>query len=129
MNFSIIIGISFAISIAQFLLLWLPFYLDLSYYTDYGNDLICISNNHTFNWFFTYFFPAHATIYENLCERINNNGLAILLLLLSLITLPTIILMSLIGAIVLTIRLLWQRFCKTFSRQDEKNIDISDTSK
>lgn len=119
MNSNIIIPIILCIPIIQFLLIWLPFYMSLSDYTDFGKDLICVSKNRTFNWFFTYFFPVHAIMYENLCERINGDGLAILLLLLSLITLPTTLLMSIIGAIVLVIRLLWRHFCKAYSREDE----------
>ena len=118
MNFNIII-IALSISIMQFFLIWLPFYMSISDYTDFGKDLICVSKNRAFNWFFTYFFPAHAVMYENLCERINGDGLAILLLLLTLITLPTTFLMSLIGAIIFAIRVLWRHFCKAYSRQDD----------
>lgn len=114
-----IIAIILFISLFQFILIWLWGYFTISEYTDFGRDVIWITKNHTFNWVFTYFFPTHAIMYENLCERINGEGLALLLLLLSIITLPVTIIMSLIGAIVLAIRLLWQYFCHIFAREED----------
>lgn len=118
MNFSAIIAIIFCISVFEFLLIWLGSYFLISDYTNFGCDVIWISKNRTFNWFFTYFFPAHAIMYERLCERVNGDGLAILLILLSLITLPTTCLMTLIGGIVLFIRFIWHRLCRTFARKE-----------
>lgn len=103
----------------EFLSIWLPGYLDLDTYTDFGKDVIWITKNREFNWFFTHFLPTHAIMYENLCERINGHGLALLLLLLSLVTLPVTFIMSIIGGIVMSIRWLWRYFCKTFAREEE----------
>lgn len=119
MNFNIIFGIIFAVATVQFLLIWLPFYMDISSYTNWGKDVIWITRNRELNWFFTYFLPPHAIMYEELCENINGKGLAILLLLLSLATLPVTLPMSLIGAITVAIRALWRRFCRAFARKEE----------
>lgn len=118
MNSDIIFALIFSMSVVQFLLIWLPLYMDFSDYTNKGKDVIWVTKNRELNWFFTLFLPPHAVIYERLCERINGNGLAILLLL-SLATLPMTLLMSLIGAITVTIRALWRHFCRTFARKEE----------
>lgn len=109
----------FAIAFALFLAIWLPLYGDLSNYTDWGRDVIWVTKNRELNWFFTYFLPPHAIMYENLCERVNGKGLALLLLLLSLVTLPTTILMSLIGFSVLLVRYMWRTFCRAFVREED----------
>lgn len=112
-----IIAIIVIVSLIEFVLIWALNYVDIDDYTDFGNDVIWVSKNRTFNWFITHFFPAHAILYERLCERINGTGLALLLLLLTLITLPLSLLMCAIGAIVLSIRKLWHYFCKIFARE------------
>ena len=109
----------FFISLMEFLLIWLWGYFTISEYTDFGRDVIWITKNRELNWFFTYFLPSHAIMYEELCEHINGQGLAILLLLLSIATLPVTIIMSLIGALVISIRLLWQWFCRIFAREED----------
>ena len=114
-----IIAIIFSIFLVEFLLIWLPLYMDFSSYTNYGEDMICMTKNPNLNWFFTHFLLPHAVMYEDLSERINSDGLTILLLLLTLITLPVSLLMSLIGAIALSIRLLWHCFCRAFMREEE----------
>lgn len=119
MNSDTIFALIFSISVVQFLLIWLPLYMDFSDYTNNGKDVIWITKNRELNWFFTLFLLPHAIMYERLCERINGNGLAILLLLLSLATLPMTLLMSLIGAITVIIRALWWCFCRTFARKEE----------
>ena len=100
-------------AISTFLLVWLPIYMD----TAYEDDVIWISKNYELNRFFTYFLPPHAIMYEACCERINGDGLMCLLLLITLLTLPTTLIMSLIGAIVSLLRFLWKLFCKTFARE------------
>lgn len=119
MNLATIIIIIFFISLIEFVLIWVLSYVEIDDYTNFGNDVIWVSKNHTFNWFITNFFPAHAILYERLCERINGEGLALLLLLLTLITLPPSLLMALIGAITLSIRLLWRCFCRAFAREED----------
>jgi len=106
-------------SFILFLLVWLPWYFDLDTYTNSGTDVIWITKNRELNWFFTHFLLPHAVMYENLCDRINGNGLALLLLLLSLVTLPTTLIMSLIGFSVLLVRYLWRTFCRAFARKEE----------
>ena len=107
------------ISMLEFLLVWLPFYFDISEYTNWGKEVIWVTKNRELNWFFTYFLPPHAIMYEKLCERINGDGLALLLMLLSLVTLPVTLLMSIIGGVVMSIRWVWRYFCKTFAREEE----------
>lgn len=102
-----------------FLLVWFPFYFDLSDYTDWGKDVIWVTRNRELNWFFTYFLPPHAIMYEKLCDHINGNGLALLLLLLSLVTLPTTLIMSLAGFSTLLVRYMWRTFCCAFARKEE----------
>lgn len=109
-----------SISLLQFLFLWLPLSDELLEYTDWGNDVIWITKNRELNWFFTHFLQPHALMYERLCERVNGNGLALLLLLLTLVTLPVTLLMSLIGFSTLLVRYLWRTFCRAFARKDEK---------
>lgn len=121
MNLPTIIAITVIVSLFQFILMWLPFYMDFSDYTNDGKEAIWITKNPEVNWFFTLFLIPHAVMYEHLCERINGNGLAILLLLLSLLTLPVTLLMSLLGIIVCVIRFGWHHFCKAFAREvDDK---------
>ena len=112
----VILGV---ITLVEILFIWLLMYMDLSEYTNYGEDVIWVTNNHEFNWFFTYFLVPHAIMYEHCCDDINRTGLAILLLLLSLVTLPATCLMSLIGGIVLFIRFVWRLFCRAFKREED----------
>ena len=112
----VIIGLTI---LMEFLFIWFPCYFDLDVYTDFGRDVIWVTKNRELNWFFTCFLPPYAIMYENLCERINGNGLALLLLLLSLVTLPVTLLMSIIGGIVMSIRWLWRYFCKIFAREED----------
>ena len=114
-----IIAVIFGITLVQFILLWLPLFFSVSDYTDWGEDVIWVTKNRELNWFFTYFLQPHAIMYEKLCERINGNGLALLLILLSLVTLPVTLLMSLIGFSTLLVRYLWRTFCRAFARKDE----------
>lgn len=114
-----IIMIACFISLLEFLLIWLPFYFDMDTYTDWGQDVIWVTKNRELNWFFTYFLPPHAIMYEKLCERVNGNGLALLLLLLSLVTLPITLIMSLIGFSALLVRYMWRTFCRAFARKEE----------
>ena len=106
------------LTVTLFLLVWLPFYFDISEYTNWGKDVIWVTKNRELNWFFTYFLTPHAIMYEKICERINGKGLALLLLLLSLITLPVTLTMSLIGFSVLLVRYTWRTFCRTFARKE-----------
>ena len=114
-----IIAVIFLFSFILFLLVWLPWYFDLDTYTNWGTDVIWVTKNRELNWFFTHFLIPYAVMYENLCDRINGNGLALLLLLLSLVTLPTTLIMSLIGFSVLLIRYMWRTFCRAFARKEE----------
>ena len=107
------------LTVTLFLLVWLPFYFDISDYTNWGRDVIWVTKNRELNWFFTYFLPPHAIMYEKLCERINGNGLALLLLLLSLVTLPVTLIMSLIGFSALLVRYMCRTFCCAFAREDD----------
>jgi len=100
-------------TVLTFFLVWLPMYVDM----EYKNDIIWVSKNYELNRFFTYFLPPHAIMYENCCERINGDGLMCLLLLITFLTLPTTLIMSLIGAIVSLLRFLWKLFCKSFARE------------
>ena len=100
-------------------LVWLPQYFDLDSYTNWGRDVIWVTKNRELNWFFTYFLPPHAIMYEELCERLNGKGLALLLLLLSLITLPVTLVMSLIGFFTLLVRYMWRTFCRAFARKED----------
>lgn len=113
-----IIALICMLTVILFLLVWLPFYFDISDYTNWGRDVIWVTKNRELNWFFTYFLPPHAIMYEKLCERVNGNGLALLLLLLSLITLPVTLTMSLIGFSVLLVRYTWRTFCSVFARKE-----------
>lgn len=108
-----------SISLLQFLFIWLPLHEELSEYTGWGKDVIWITKNRELNWFFTHFLSPHAFMYERLCERVNGNGLALLLLLLTLVTLPVTIIMSLIGFFVLLVRYLWRTFCRAFAREED----------
>jgi hypothetical protein len=114
-----IIAIICMLTLAQFLLIWFLLYFDISYYTNWGKDVIWVTKNRELNWFFTYFLPPHAIMYEELCERLNGKGLALLLLLLSLVTLPVTLIMSLIGFFILLVRYMWRTFCRAFARKED----------
>ena len=114
-----IIIIACVIALVQFFLIWMPFYFDIDNYTNWGQDVIWVTKNRELNWFFTHFLIPHAAMYENLCERVNGNGLALLLLLLSLVTLPVTLIMSLIGFSALLVRYMWRIFCRAFAREED----------
>ena len=106
-------------TVLLFTLVWLPQYFELDSYTNLDRDVIWVTKNRELNWFFTYFLPPHSVMYENLCERINGNGLALLLLLLSLVTLHVTLIMSLIGFSTLLVRYMWRTFCRAFARKED----------
>lgn len=106
--------ISIVLGVIEFILIWLVLYAEYE-----GEDIIYITKNKELNWFFMHFLIPHAVMYEALCERINERGLALLLIGLSIITYPVTIIMSIIGGIVMLLRLVWRGFCVIFAREKE----------
>ena len=88
---------------------------------EYGdeNGIVWVSKNRTFSKLFSRYFPHLAIIYEKLCEKINGEGLAIILILLSLLTLPMTIGLLIILLFNLLIIKVWQLFCTTFARESD----------
>lgn len=88
---------------------------------EYGDDngIIWVSKNRTFSKLFSRYFPHLAIIYEKLCEKINGTGLAIILILVSLLTLPMTIGLLILFLFNLFIIKIWQLFCTTFAREGD----------
>ena len=107
----IIFGIILYIGVL-FCVLWCPYWAD-----DSGLSYMKVVKNDEINWFLNSFFPPHTAVYYELRESINGLGLAILIILLTLITLPNSALMFVIGIITLAIRKGWKIFCKIFARK------------
>lgn len=83
------------------------------------NGIVWVSKNRTFSKLFSRYFPHQAVIYEKLCEKINGEGLAIILITISLLTLPMTIGLSIILLFNLIIIKIWQLFCTTFARESD----------
>lgn len=83
------------------------------------NGIIWVSKNRTFSKLFTRYFPHLAIIYEKLCEKINGEGLLIILVLVSLLTLPMTIGLLILLLFNLLLIKVWQLFCTTFARESD----------
>lgn len=83
------------------------------------NGIVWVSKNRTFSKLFSRYFPHLAIIYEKLCEKINGEGLVIILGLVSLLTLPMTISFLIILLFNLLIIKVWQLFCTTFARESD----------
>ena len=84
------------------------------------DDIVWITKNYDANWCITRFLPPHALAYENLCEHINGPGLALMLVVLSLLTYPTTIFMGTLAVVAYCVRRIWKWFCRTFAREQEE---------
>ena len=84
------------------------------------NGIVWVSKNKTFSKLFSRYFPHLAVIYEKLCEKINGEGLLIILVLVSLLTLPMTIGLLIILLFNLLIKKAWQLFCTTFARESDE---------
>lgn len=90
----------------------------LDEYSD-ENGIVWVSKNRTFSKLFTRYFPHLAVIYEKLCEKINGEGLLIILVLVSLLTLPMTIGLLILLLFNLLLIKVWQLFCTTFARESD----------
>lgn len=109
------IGVWFLLSLVA---VFVPSTVGLDDYCD-ENGIIWISKNRTFNKLFSCYFPHLAIVYEKLCERINGEGLLIILVLVSLLTLPMTICFLIILLFNLLLMKVWQLFCITFARESD----------
>lgn len=98
---------------------FVPSTVGLDDYCD-ENGIIWVSKNKTFSKLFSRYFPHLAVIYEKLCEKINGEGLLIILVLVSLLTLPMTICFLIILLFNLLIIKVWQLFCTTFARESDE---------
>jgi hypothetical protein len=83
------------------------------------DGIVWVSKNRIFSKLFSCYFPHLAVIYEKLCEKINGEGLAIILILVSLLTLPLTIFLLILLLLNLLIIKIWQLFCTTFARESD----------
>lgn len=83
------------------------------------NGIVWVSKNRTFSKLFSRYFPHLAVVYEKLCDKINGEGLAIILILISLLTLPMTIGLLILFLFNLLIIKVWQLFCTTFARESD----------
>lgn len=97
----------------------LPCSLDVDGHIYIDDDVVWVTKNHTFNKMITILFPHIAIMYDRLNEKINGDGLAILIILILLATLPMSIILTIIGAVYLTIRVSWHHFCKVYAREED----------
>lgn len=103
---------------ALFVLLPCSLDVDGHIYID-DEDVVWVTKNYTLNKIITNLFPHIAIMYDCLSEKINGDGLAILIILILLATLPMTIILMIIGAICLTICELWHHFCKKYARESD----------
>ena len=98
----------------------LPCSLDVDGHIYIDDDVVWVTKNHTFNKVITILFPHIAIMYDCISEKINGDGLAILIILILLATLPMTIILIIIGAIYLTICISWHHFCKVYARESDE---------
>lgn len=101
------------ITFVDFIMLWIPCYMD----HDYDEEPVEVSNNKDFNLFFTWFLVPHAQLYDKMEGKINKCGIGILMMGLSLLTLPTTIFMTTIGGLALLCTSGWRKFCDVFAEE------------
>ena len=109
----IVLIIMAVIAFVDFLVLWIPCYMDHAY----DDEPVEVSNNKDFNFFFTWFLIPHAQLYDRMEGRINKCGIGILLTGLSLLTLPATIFMTAIGGLALFCTSGWRKFCEVFAEE------------
>ena len=107
--------IIFLVTLAQFILIWIPCWVQLVEYTD-EDGLIWVSPNREISWYVTHFLPFIALTYEKLCETINGQGLLIVIYLLYIISSPMSLFFTLIGLLVCCVRYAWRKFCYAYRR-------------
>lgn len=112
--------ILFIWTVICFLLVFLPCAIDIDSYIYIGDDVVWVTRNYELNKTITIFFPHIAIMYDNLCEKINGDGLAILIILILLATLPITIVFSILGALFLLIHKSWKHFCKVYARESDE---------
>lgn len=107
---------SMALGWIEFMIIWISSWMD----SDDDDDVIWITKNYDANWCITHFLTPHALAYERLCERINGPGLALMLVILSLLTYPVTIFMGILALIAYCVRSIWKWFCRTFVREQQE---------
>lgn len=109
-----IAGLLFGIFLGQFIFAWVPCSNKL---IELPDGLVRISSNYDVNWVFTNFLAPHALAYEKLSHKINNKGMVILFVLITLATFPLCLLCAVIGLDILAAKSIWQWFCEIFKRE------------
>lgn len=104
----------------SFLFAFIPALMDRDDYADTKTGLIWVSKNRNISWFVTLFLPYCAIPYEILCEKLNGEGLAKIMVLIFILTLPLSVICTIIGGIVLIIKLLWHNFTIKYAREEEQ---------
>ena len=117
MSISNIIVIVFLWMVASGLLGYIPAWMDKDVYTGCGDSLIYVTKREPINWLFTHFLTPLAVLYDNLCDRINGQGLALLMIWSFILTLPFSLLLTIVGLISLMVREIWHRFCRKYARE------------
>lgn len=119
---------SMALGWVEFMTIWISSWVGR--FDD--DDIIWITKNYDANWCITRFLVPHALAYERLCEHINGPGLALMLVVLSLLTYPVTICMGIFALVAYCVRRVWKWFCKAFAREqqeEEEQKDITVTGK
>ena len=79
---------------------------------------IWVSKNEEITRLVSWFLPVHAIVYEQTCDYINGQGLAILMYLLSLALLPSTVFFGICGLIFAAAMYTWRVFCRAFARKN-----------
>jgi hypothetical protein len=95
------------------LFIWIQCYITID---EKGDNIIYVSRDEDFNWMVTRFLPVHALVYEHMCESLNDTGLALLGVLLTILLFPPTFIMGIIGLVAYCIKRAWRCFCNIFKR-------------
>lgn len=111
-----IVFLLFVIFLGQFIFVWVSC---LNKLIGLPDGLVHISSDYDVDWVFTNFLTPHALAYEKLRHKINNKGMVILFVLITLTTFPCSLLCAVIGLDILAVKSIWQWFCETFKREPD----------
>lgn len=99
-------------------IIWL---VDIDDYKDERTGLVWVSKNQIVSWIVTAWLPLQATVYDKLCDTMDGNGLAIVMIGLTLLTLPVSLAHIIIGCLCALIKYAWACFRADHWRKDVTN--------
>lgn len=80
---------------------------------------IWVSKRRAITQWVNIFLPVHAIVYEQTCDYINGEGLAILMYLLSIVLLPSTLFFGGVCGLIFAVAVhAWHLFCRAFARKN-----------